>query len=87
MCDGTLVAIRPSEREPDSFSSLLERLIAIMCRVQLAADNFGDLSDMPQKHVPGAYVIAEVPRELEQLYDDFEAWHGTHEHPPKGVQS
>jgi hypothetical protein len=89
MCDGTLVAIR--EREPDSFNSLLERLISAMYRLQLVADNLNsnDLAGISQKHVPGAYVIAEVPRKLEKLHDDFGYWHDTHEHTPKakGVKS
>jgi hypothetical protein len=89
MCEGNLVAIRPGERDPNSFSSMLERIISAMYRVQVVADSFGDLSDMPERYCPGAYVVAEVPRELERLYDDLEAWHNNHEHTPKakGVQS
>ncbi|MBA2594036.1 MAG: hypothetical protein M3495_00065 [Pseudomonadota bacterium] len=83
MCNGTLVAIRPVEREPHSFYSLRERLISVMYRLQLAADNFGDLTDVSQKNVPGAYVVAEVPRELENLYDDFGEWYEAYEHSPK----
>jgi hypothetical protein len=40
---------------------------------------------MPQKHVPGAYVVAELPQELERLYDDFGHWHDSHEHTPKAA--
>jgi hypothetical protein len=60
MYEGNLVAIRPGEREPASFGALLERLISAMYRLQIVADHFGDLADMPQKHVPGAYVVAEA---------------------------
>jgi hypothetical protein len=39
---------------------------------------------MPQKHVPGAYVVAELPQE--RLYDDFGHWHDSHEHTPKAAK-
>jgi len=87
MCEGTLVAIPPIEREPGSFRSLHEKIISIMYRVQLIADNLNadDLSGVDQKNIPAAYTIAEIPRELEKLYDDFEEWHATYEHTPKAT--
>ena len=88
MCE-TLVAIPPVEREPGSFPSLHAKIVSIMYRVQLIADNLnaGDLSGIDQRNIPAAYAIAEIPRELENLYDDFGHWHDNHEHTPKEVQS
>ncbi|MGI8426514.1 MAG: hypothetical protein ACR2M4_07950 [Actinomycetota bacterium] len=88
MWEGTLVAIPPVDREFGSFRSLHEKIISIMYRVQLIADNLnaGDLSGIDRRNIPAAYAIAEIPRELENLYDDFEEWHDNHEHTPKAKE-
>jgi hypothetical protein len=77
--EGTLVDLRPGECERNYFYSLRERIISIMYRLQLVSDNL----DVSQKDTPGAYVVAELARELENLYDDFGEWHAAHDHTPK----
>jgi hypothetical protein len=66
------------------FNKMLGRLLSVRHRVQLADGGFEDFSDLPEKFVPSAWVIRELPKELDELYRDLDDWYGEFDHTRVG---
>jgi hypothetical protein len=69
--------------ELDIFARMMRRLLSATQRVKLAARDFADFTGLPEEHIPAAWVVAELPKELDQIYDDLDEWYVAHVHTPK----
>ena len=77
-----------SEEQDDSLSPLMERLESAIHRLNLASEDLSDLAvEVPAgEHGSAAFVVAEVMKELNQLYRDLHVWESTHEYTPRDMQ-
>lgn len=82
-------AIPTPESEPLCFQTLLYRLRSVMHRLKVSADSFEDFAeDTPEKYVSAAFVIQELPPELDRLYDEFDYWHAVNiERPARKAEA
>ena len=69
----------------DEFRWLLHKYRVLISQLHLASKDFGDLSDFPMDHIPGALVVQEASAELHALYDKFYEWHARQNGPPRGA--
>jgi hypothetical protein len=66
---------QPRSEPVEDFPTLLRELLVIVNQLKLAAGNLGNLSTIPQEHVPAALVVGEVTRELDDWYNRLDRWH------------
>jgi hypothetical protein len=77
-----------SDEQGDSFSRLMHRLESATHRLKLAAEDLSGLAEtMPaEEHGSAAFVVAEVMKDLNQLYRDLDAWDEAHDCTPRDMQ-
>jgi ribosomal protein L7/L12 len=69
----------------DEFRWLLHKYRVLISQLHLASKDFGDLSDFPIDHIPGALVVQEASAELRALYDKFHEWYARQDDLPRGT--
>jgi ribosomal protein L7/L12 len=59
----------------EEFRWLLHKYLVLVSQLRLASKDFGDLSGMPNEHVPAALVVQDATTELSVLHDKLHEWH------------
>jgi hypothetical protein len=67
------------------FDQLQRRFLVLVNQLLLAASDFGDLTWVPEEHVPAALVAFEAAKELSQIFNHIDEWYVSHEHTAKAV--
>src|SRR5581483_8114742 len=71
----------------DPFDALSRRLLVAVSHIKLASQHFGDLSSLSREDVPAGMTLFEAAQDLEQLYNDIDAWYVQYEHIPKAAET
>ena len=66
-----------------AFSALLRRLLVSISHVNLVTQHFGDFTSLSQEDAPAGLTLIEAARNLDQLYNEIDAWYVHHEHVAK----
>src|SRR5438309_1330428 len=64
-----------ASNQPDQFAAIMRRLLITNSTVKLAADKFGDLSELPEGYEQAGLTVCEAAKTLDALYDELDAWH------------
>jgi len=74
-----------TDADPE-FADLQRRFLVLVNQFRLIAENFGDISWVPEEHSAAAFLFPIAAEELDAIYDRIDAWYVHHEHIAKGVQ-
>lgn len=67
---------------------LSRRLLVAINQVMLVSQHFGDLTSLSPEDAPAGLTLYQAAQDLDQLYNELDAWEVQHEHRPKpGAES
>ena len=75
-------AADPPESGQDRFDALLVRLVFLVSRLNLAAEDLSAIG-ASEEHSSAASVVQEAAQDLAQLYDAFGTFDGEHDYTPR----
>lgn len=64
------------------FADIMRRFLITIGHVQLAADKFGDLSELPAGYEQAGLTVCEAAKSLNKLHDELDQW--SVQHTPRG---
>ena len=74
--------------QSDEYAGLSRRLLVTVNHIELVAQRFGDLADLPPDYVAAGMTLCEAAKDLDRLYEEIDSWYVRHEHfaKPAGRQ-